>query len=50
MVPVRVNVGKNLSMVHVRINVGKNLSMVPVRINVGERSTNYLFVTFFCAY
>ena len=50
MVPVRVNVGKNLSMVPVRINVGKNLSMVPVRINVGERSTNYLFVTFFCAY
>ena len=50
MVPVRVNVGKNLSMVPVSINVGKNLSMVPVRINVGERSTNYLFVTFFCAY
>ena len=50
MVPVRVNVGKNLSMVPVRINVGKNLSMVPVRINVGERSTNCLYVTFFCAY
>ena len=50
MVPVRVNVGKNLSMVPVSINVGKNLSMVPVRINVGERSTNCLYVTFFCAY